>query len=55
MEPGNTPNTLFRFVALLLYFFTGFLIHSYLDVGWLWRFLATLAAGGSLRPGLCAW
>lgn len=53
MEPGNTPNTLFRFAALLaLAFFTGFLIHSYLDVSWLWRFLATLAAGGAYALGL---
>ena len=47
MRPGNIIDTFLRFLALLaLSLFTGFIIHANLDMGWFWRFLLTLAAGG---------
>ena len=53
LKPGNTLSTLIRFPALLaLSFTTGFFIHGYLDTGWFWRFLLTLAAGGIAALGL---
>ncbi len=53
MQPGNTANTLLRFLGLAaLALPAGLVIHAYLDAGWFWRFLATLAAGGALAAGL---
>lgn len=53
MQPGNTVNTLLRFLGLAaLALPVGFMIHTSLDVGWFGRFLATLAAGGALAAGL---
>ena len=53
MRPGNTGNALLRFLALLsLALLAGFVIHAWLDTGWFWRFLATLASGGVVAIGL---
>ncbi|MCO6490252.1 MAG: oligosaccharide flippase family protein [Phaeodactylibacter sp.] len=47
LQPGNTGGAIFRFSALLaLALAAGLLIQSCPGPGWLWRFLATLAAGG---------
>lgn len=53
LRPGNTLQTLLRFVLMLaLALALGYCINAFLDMGWAWRFLATLAAGGGLAVGL---